>query len=264
MVEPSSSERFTGAAAYYARFRPDYPSALLERLADRLGLNDDSSGRLLDLGCGPGTIALAVREWFKAVIGLDVNAAMLEQARARATELSATNTRFEMRPAEEIGPDLGTFRLVTVGRALHWMNREMVIERAFDLLEPGGGFATLGNAGEAERTDPWRLAANAVIERYLGPHEPNPWRAPGFEPYEAVLRRSRFATVEIERATSSRTFGLDDLVGRVFSMSSSAPERFGSRLIKFERDLRIALLEVEPSGVFTLPEVFEYTLGLKT
>lgn len=38
-----------------------------------------------------------------------------------------------MRPAEEIGPDLGAFRLVTVGRALHWMNRDVVIDRAYDV-----------------------------------------------------------------------------------------------------------------------------------
>jgi ubiquinone/menaquinone biosynthesis C-methylase UbiE len=127
------TERFTGAAAYYARFRPEYPRQLLEHLAERLGL--DGSGRLLDLGCGPGTISLAMREWFTEVIGLDVNAAMLSQARARASDLGASNVQFSIRPAEEIGPDLGAFRLVTAGRSLTWMNREVVIDRAYDLLE---------------------------------------------------------------------------------------------------------------------------------
>lgn len=168
-----------------------------------------------------------------------------------------------MRPAEEIGPDLGAFRLVTVGRALHWMNRDVVIDRANDVLEQGGGFASLGNAGEADRRDPWRLAANVVIERCLGPRETSHWRNPDWERHEVLLSRSRFGHAEIERVTSSRTVSIDDLVGRMFSMSSSAPERFGDHLEAFETDLRRALLEAEPSGVFTLSDAFEYTLALK-
>jgi SAM-dependent methyltransferase len=265
-MEPSLTERFTGAAAYYARFRPDYPPELLERLADRLGLNDAQTrnpSRLLDLGCGPGTISLPMRERFEEVVGLDVNAAMLGQARARASELNASNVRFEMRPAEEIGADLGAFRLVTVGRALHWMNREVVIERAFDILEPGGGFATLGSSSDDERPSPWRVAANAVIGRYLGPKKAPSWHDQDWEHHELLLSRSRFSSVEVGRFETNRAVSLDGLVGRVFSMSSSAPERFGDRLDEFETDLRRALLEIEPSGTFSFCDVFDYALALK-
>ena len=260
-MEPSITERFTGAAAYYARFRPDYPPELLERLAERLKL--DGSGRLLDLGCGPGTVALAMREWFTEVVGLDVNAAMLEQAETRASEMGASNMQFLMRPAEDIGPELGAFRLVTVGRALHWMNREAVIERAYDLLEPGGSFATLGSSSDDERPSPWRVAANTVIERYLGPRKAPHWHDPDWERHEVMLRRSRFASVEQIRVQTSVTVSLDALVGRVFSMSSSAPERFGDRREDFEADLRRALLEIEPSGNFRLSDHFDCALALK-
>ncbi len=258
-MEPSITERFTGAAAFYARFRPDYPRELLERLAARVP-RDDSS-RLLDLGCGPGTISLAMREWFAEVIGLDVNAAMIGQAEARASDLGASNVRFSIRPAEEIGAELGAFRLITVGRALHWMNREVVIERAYDLLEPGGGFATLRS--DDERRDPWRVAADRVIERYLGPREASRWHDPNWEHHDTLLRRSRFATVEEMRIQTSRTVSLDELVGRVFSMSSSAPERFGNHLAAFEADLRRALLEVEASGSFGFSDHFDCVLALK-
>ncbi len=42
-----------------ARFRPAYPAALIAQIAARCGL--DGSGRLLDLGCGPGLLAIALQ-----------------------------------------------------------------------------------------------------------------------------------------------------------------------------------------------------------
>jgi hypothetical protein len=43
---------FTGTATYYSRFRPRYPPELLRLLVEHAGL--DGTGRLLDLGTGPG------------------------------------------------------------------------------------------------------------------------------------------------------------------------------------------------------------------
>ena len=43
---------YAGSAAYYARGRMAYPSQLRDALRDALGL--DGTGRLLDVGWGPG------------------------------------------------------------------------------------------------------------------------------------------------------------------------------------------------------------------
>ena len=50
-------DAFAGTATYYARYRVPYPAALLQDLLARAGLT--GAGRLLDLPCGPGRIALA-------------------------------------------------------------------------------------------------------------------------------------------------------------------------------------------------------------
>ena len=44
---------YQGSAAYYAQGRPPYARALVPTLATALGL--DGTGRLLDVGCGPGS-----------------------------------------------------------------------------------------------------------------------------------------------------------------------------------------------------------------
>jgi SAM-dependent methyltransferase len=253
-------ERFTGVADDYVRYRPEYPSQLLERLADRIKL--EPSSRLLDIGCGPGTISLALHHRCAEVIGLDINSDMLRLARARANDLAAKKVQFLERAAEDADATLGTFRLVTIGRALHWMEREQVIDRAHDRLEPGGGLALLGNS-EEERSRPYSNILEALLERYLGVREPWFSRRPDWEPHRVLLGRSRFTRIETERVTLRRVEHLDSIIGHVYSLSSSKRELFGDRATTFEHDLRDTLLRLEPRGYFEVTDSFEYLLALK-
>jgi hypothetical protein len=54
---------FAGAAGYYEQGRLPYAPGLADAFADSLGL--DRQGRLLDVGCGPGTVALRLAELSK-------------------------------------------------------------------------------------------------------------------------------------------------------------------------------------------------------
>src|SRR6266542_2968487 len=50
-------DAFAGTATYYLRYRVPYPEALLLDLVERTGVTGE--GRVLDLACGPGRVALA-------------------------------------------------------------------------------------------------------------------------------------------------------------------------------------------------------------
>jgi 2-polyprenyl-3-methyl-5-hydroxy-6-metoxy-1,4-benzoquinol methylase len=80
---------FAGTAQYYRQGRPPYAPGLVEALAGELGL--DGRGRLLDVGCGPGIITIAVAHLFEAVIGVDADEAMLVEARRAAQGEGVTN-----------------------------------------------------------------------------------------------------------------------------------------------------------------------------
>src|SRR5205085_5207244 len=60
--------RFAGTAANYARYRPGYPVPLFERIVAAFRL--DGTGRLLDVGCGTGKLALPLASQVAAVVGL--------------------------------------------------------------------------------------------------------------------------------------------------------------------------------------------------
>ncbi|WP_255437433.1 bifunctional 2-polyprenyl-6-hydroxyphenol methylase/3-demethylubiquinol 3-O-methyltransferase UbiG [Thalassobacillus sp. CUG 92003] len=76
---------FKGAASYYATYRPTYPSSLIRFLVDRFSLNGTQN--LLDLGCGPGRLALRFSDWCEKIVGVDPEPEMIEEAQRLHQEL---------------------------------------------------------------------------------------------------------------------------------------------------------------------------------
>src|SRR6516162_4074887 len=125
---------FEGAAAYYRQGRKPYAPALARALAEHLGL--DGQGRLLDVGCGPGTVALFFAHLFQCVVGIDSDPGMVAEAKqAAAAQRVFTATWVQMR-AEELPAALGAFRVVTFGQSFHWMERARVAANVRHMLDP--------------------------------------------------------------------------------------------------------------------------------
>ena len=74
---PASAEPGTTVgrvAEAYARTRPPYSRAAIERAADELGLTSDA--RVLDLGAGTGNLTRTLREVFADVVAVEPDAQM--------------------------------------------------------------------------------------------------------------------------------------------------------------------------------------------
>lgn len=127
---------FEGTAAYYRRGRKPYAPALAHALAEHLPL--DGHGRLLDVGCGPGTVALNFALLFEGVVGLDPDPAMLEEAERAASEQHVTKATWVHMRAEDLPGSLDTFRVITFGQSFHWMDRSRVAGAVRSMLDPGG------------------------------------------------------------------------------------------------------------------------------
>ena len=248
---------YWGSARHYARGRLPYATELPSIAARALGL--DGSGRLLDVGTGPGIVALRFAHLFEEVVGLDADADMVVVAAERAAQQGVSNARWVHARAEDLPGGLGRFRVVTLAQSFHWMDRATVASAVRDMLEPDGALVHVGawslesDEGPAGTSRPPRTAIAELVRRYLGDQR----RAgqgvlrqgtPGGE--AEILMGAGFDGPETVDVPGGEliTRSVDDLVSEVFSVSGSAPHLFGPRLPEFERDLRALLHAEEPRG----------------
>lgn len=242
---------YAGSARYYARGRAAYPPELAAAFAAELGL--DGSGRLLDVGCGPGSLTLLLAGSFEEAAGLDADGDMLAEAGRLAAAAGIGNCRWVHRRAEELPAGLGRFRLITFAQSFHWFDRPRVAAAARGMLAPGGVCAHV-HASTHEEVDP---AIAELVRAYLGPvrragqgllpggtagGEAEIYRAAGFHGPQRFDVPGRVVT---------RT--ADEVVAGVFSLSSSAPHLFGDRRAEFEAELRQLLAPAESFTVRLRP-----------
>ena len=77
-----AADLYRGSAGYYDRYRLPYPEAMLTDLIRRVEVPE--RGRLLDLACGTGQLAFALRRWFGEVWAVDQEPDMVAVVRAKA------------------------------------------------------------------------------------------------------------------------------------------------------------------------------------
>lgn len=251
---------YQGTAAYYVGGRPHYSPNLAKTLAEELRL--DGSGLLLDVGCGPGIIAVELHPLFGHVVALDPDAAMLEEGNRYAQSRGIQDIRWIQARAEDISSlGLERVRLVTFGQSFQWTDRERVAEDVYDMLEPGGGMAII-NHTTVDRPQPVgpgyplipHTAIHEVIGRYLGPRR----RAgQGFAPESAISHAEVIGKSQFGPPRRLFCPGRPDIVQDVeavlanyLSTSFAAPHLFGDKLEDFKKDVREALTSRSATGEF--------------
>jgi SAM-dependent methyltransferase len=242
---------YEGTAEYYSRYRPAYPPSLVTVLRGHFGL--DGTGRLLDLGCGPGPVAIALAHLFDQVVAIDPDDGMRAEGARIARERGITNIEWRFGGSRDLSPELGKFRLVTMGESFHWMDRARTLDALYDLVTDGGGLAVVGRGAPLHPPPmtPWRAAIHAVVKRYIG-ERALPWESPAPPPKdrdEAYIERSRFRDLTSFDERFDLEWTIDSIIGNLYSMSFCSRRVLGDRVDAFERELRDAILAVEPSGI---------------
>lgn len=254
---------FAGTARYYEQGRLPYAPGLAEAFTRGLGL--DGRGRLLDVGCGPGTVALLLASRFAAVAGLDPDPGMLAEAARSAAERGIANATWVHRRAEDLPAGLGRFRVVTFAASFHWMDRPRVAATVAAMLEPDGAAVQVDapgyRGGEAGPDSlpfpaPPEDALDELRRRYLGPDRRAGQSIRNTSPSgeDAVFQQAGFGPAQIVTVPDGRIAErtADDLVALVFSTSATAPHLFGDRQDGYERDLRAILTRASPAGRFSV------------
>lgn len=198
MAEHALSETIASTSKWdagdYARV-----GAFVARLGGAaLDLLDPQRGeRILDVGCGDGTLTKRIAERGAAVTGIDDSLEMIRAAHANGVDalvVDAADMHFDRE-----------FDAAFSNAALHWMiAKEAVAGGIFRALKPGGRFAgEMGGEGNLAKLRE-ALDEELVIRGYVPPTEASNWYASPDE-FAAVYEAAGFDQIDarlIDRPTA--------------------------------------------------------------
>jgi len=212
MMRPT--ERFSGCADNYARYRPGYPRGALELLERRCGLGP--AALVADVGSGTGILTELLLSSGAHVIAVEPNDAM----RAAAEAQLANHPRFRSVSGTAEATTLASksIDIWVAGQAFHWFDGPATRREALRVIKKGGWGALLWN----ERPlDPGAFLGD--YETLLRRHAPEYTAIKARRAEETSMRE--FFGGAMERATFPNEQRLDfaGLQGRLLS-SSYAPQ----------------------------------------
>jgi SAM-dependent methyltransferase len=240
--------RFHSTVPFYAAYRVPYPEALISLVAERCNLV--RAAPVLDLGCGPGQLAVAFARLGCAVTAMDPEPDMLSAA-AKQAAASGLAVNLVEGSSYDLNVHCGPFQLVTMGRSFHWMDRAATLGVLDQIIASNGAVVLFGDRRIATPGADWpsllhelsrEFAPTALAKRR--------WDSPAWEPHEVILLRSAFPHLTLHGMTVARRLSVDDIVGLAYSRSSTSPAALGERRQAFEARLRAGLTQHAPDGLF--------------
>lgn len=138
--------------------RPPYAPALFEKLLDLTPRRK----RALDLGSGPGKIAIELSPHFEEVAAVDPSLTMIEVGELAAAPRS--NIVWVCSRAEDVIL-AERHDVITIGAAIAWMRHDILFERLAQWLEPDGTLAVI--SGDDVFAAQWKDAWTSFVARWL-------------------------------------------------------------------------------------------------
>ncbi len=201
-------DHFSTVAGRYAAFRPHYPPALVDVLAERSTARDTA----LDIGCGTGQLTAALADRFDHVIGIEPAAALIAKATPHP------RVEYRVAPAEETGLPDAFVDLIVAAQAAHWFDWPRFIAEAGRVARPGAlvALVSYGNPLIDGVRDPDLVHYHDVT---VGPYWP-----PGREHVENGYRDLvlPWPVVEAPSLAIEASWTRDELLGYVSSWSATA------------------------------------------
>jgi hypothetical protein len=136
------------------------------------------------------------------------------------------------------------FNIMTIGRALHWLDRATALARLNELLSESGAILICGATSVETASSTWLPAFNSVRKEYAVEPDESRYR---LDP-RAWFEGSAFAHRRDISATEGRSVTIDQLIGRALSRSNTSPEVLGDRRAEFEEKLKATLEPYAQSG----------------
>lgn len=228
-AETAFEDRFSSQAAQYALFRPRYPSALYDFVAE---LAPDRA-LAWDCGAGNGQATGEIAARFSSTVATDASAEQVRQA------VAIPGVVFRVATAESSGLQDRSVSLVAVASALHWFDLPRFYTEVRRVARPGAVLAAWGYRECTVST-----AIDALLDRYQNGILSGYW-APNIKLVASRYQDIPFPFEEIPapafEAVAEMT--VDQMLGylNTWSASRAYAERNGYPATRqIEQELRVA------------------------
>lgn len=237
------TERFSSRVDDYARYRPDYPPAVIELLTARCGLV--STAVVADIGSGTGILTERLLASGAQVFAVEPNDGMRAVAEARL----GGHARFHSvrGTAEATALPDASVDLLLAAQAFHWFDVQQARREALRVIRAGGWAALLWNERPAEASE-----FLADYERLLLRHAADYARITASRANEASMREFFGGPMESAVFPNQQILDFAGLRGRLMS-STYAPEPGHPQFEPMMRGLREVFSRHEHGGSIVFP-----------
>jgi SAM-dependent methyltransferase len=226
---------------------------------------------VLDLGAGPGQLALRAAPLVAEVVAVEPEPDMVAEGQRRARALGADNVTFVTASSDDLPAlhaSLGRFRTTLMGQSFHWMLEKDRVLRDLSAIshetDASVAFVMPLRVSTPDALEAAQKTVHEILERYLAHVPPGPHPNGRHDPFEAILARSPFPRVElldrVYQAPLRPT--VEALVGAEYSMSHVLT-RLGDRREAFEREVLAALGSLNTLGEVWVTWRDEALIGLR-
>ncbi|WP_027630931.1 class I SAM-dependent methyltransferase [Ruminiclostridium cellobioparum] len=241
-----NTEKFSGKANIYEKYRPEYPKAFIDYLYDSAGFNRTST--IADVGAGTGILTRQLLEKGSRVYGVEPNNDMRRMAE---TKLAGFNNFYSVDgTAENTRLDDRSIDFVTVAQAFHWFDALAFQKECMRILKPGGLAVLVWNSRAAGSE---LVMENAEIcKKYC----------PDFTGFSGGMEEKpsdlsiffKDGSYETKQFDNKISYDLEGFIGRNLS-ASYAPNEKETNYVKFVNAITSLFDRYSVSGKVAVPNV---------
>lgn len=241
-----NEEKFTGKADLYEKYRPSYPSELIDWLYD-----NTKAETVADVGAGTGkfTRCLAAKPW--KITAVEPNSDMRSKLDIQGVNVAAGTAENTTLPDKSID-------LVTTAQAFHWFDRDKFKAECKRILKPSGSLAIVYNE---RRKCEYSEERDEIFIKYCGKTHVNRITAEGEKMGDEYLKDGFFSSLKTFVVNNNSELDLDVYIGRELS-SSFAPREGAPYYEEFKQALEGLFNKYQKDGKLEVKRVCVCYLGL--
>jgi SAM-dependent methyltransferase len=161
MTFADAKQRFSNRVADYARYRPSYPSTMVEVLREECGLRPEHA--VADIGSGTGLLTKLFLDYGNRVFGVEPNPEMRAAGEGYLQQYANFRSVNGAAEATTLAPHSVEF--IVAGQAFHWFKPVVTRAEFQRILKPGGWVVIAWNDRRLDET-PFSREYENLLRRF--------------------------------------------------------------------------------------------------